>query len=138
MPECDDISDEEMDLTKNHQVIECPSEPAAEHDNESLADRTWQLLPLVQASHVLSNESECQNDGPMWDPECLVDPKGNETRSIYYKEEAPKPDPSPPSRKTSNCANISVQYSLTVVTKINFFIKKKIIWQHCPLKWLRL
>ena len=39
--------------------------------------------------------SERQNEGPMWDSACLVDPTGNETRSVYYREEPSTPDPSP-------------------------------------------
>ena len=39
--------------------------------------------------------SERQNKGPMWDSACLVDPTGNETRSIYYREEPLTPDHSP-------------------------------------------
>ena len=85
MPDFDDISDTEMDFTENHQIEERPSEPAAEHDHGSPADRTWQLLPPVQEPHMSPSASECQNEGPMWDSACLVDPTSNETRSVYYR-----------------------------------------------------
>ena len=52
MPDFDDISDEEMEFTKNHQIIERPCEPAAEHDYESPDDRTWQFHSLVQEPHA--------------------------------------------------------------------------------------
>ena len=84
-----------MDFTENHRIVERPSEPAAEHDQGSPADRTWPLLPPLQESHMSPNASERQNEGPLWDSACLVDPTGNETRSVYYREEPSTPDPSP-------------------------------------------